>query len=165
MIVTVSPSFLSGTVTAPASKSAMQRACALALLNHGTTIIQNAGKSNDDLVALEIIKSLGVSVEKDSEGNLLLTSSGIPETNGALNCGESGLSVRMFTPIIALSEEQVKITGTGSLLQRPLHFFDSVFPLLHVKIETTNGFLPIKIQGPLIPADISIDGSMSSQYL
>lgn len=165
MIATVTPSVINGTVTAPASKSAMQRACALALLNNGTTIIQNAGKSNDDLAALDIIRKAGALMEEDKDGNLLITSNGNISLRGALHCGESGLSLRMFTPIVALSNEEVMIYGEGSLLQRPINFFDTVLPLLQVKIQTNNGFLPLKVQGPLIPTDISIDGSMSSQYL
>ena len=63
MKVSISPSIIRGTITAAASKSAMQRACALALLNDGETIISNAGKSNDDLAALDIIQKLGASVK------------------------------------------------------------------------------------------------------
>lgn len=143
----------------------MQRACALALLNKGTTIIRNAGKSKDYLAALEIIRKIGASIKYDKDGNLLITSNGNINPRGELHCGESGLSLRMFTPIIALSNEEVLINGEGSLLQRQINFFDTVLPLLHVKIQTNNGFLPLKVQGPLIPADINIDGSMSSQYL
>lgn len=164
MIVTVVPSFINGTVTVPASKSAMQRACALALLNNGTTIIHNPGKSNDDLAALNIIKTAGVSVMEDKE-SLFIKSAGKINIKGPVHCGESGLSLRMFTPVLALSDTAVTITGEGSLLHRPVGFFDSVLPLLHVKVQTNNSFLPIKIQGPLIPADITVDGSMSSQYL
>ena len=39
----VQPSSLSGIITAAASKSAMQRACAAALLKGGTTVLHNPG--------------------------------------------------------------------------------------------------------------------------
>ena len=55
MQVIVSPTFLKGTVTAPASKSAMQRACAAALLKRGKTVLHNPGVSNDDEAALDIM--------------------------------------------------------------------------------------------------------------
>jgi 3-phosphoshikimate 1-carboxyvinyltransferase len=57
MIVTVHPSILTGSVSAPASKSIMQRACAAALLHKGTSVIHNAGSSNDDLAAIGIIQN------------------------------------------------------------------------------------------------------------
>ena len=59
MNVTVQPSKINGRLQAPASKSSMQRACAAALLHNGQTIITNTGKSNDNLVALDIIQKLG----------------------------------------------------------------------------------------------------------
>jgi len=34
-----------------------------------------------------------------------------------------------------------------------------------IQIRSNNGHLPIKIKGPLIPVDITIDGSLSSQFL
>jgi 3-phosphoshikimate 1-carboxyvinyltransferase len=83
-----------------------------------------------------------------------------------MNCGESGLGIRMFTPIAALSSESITIHGSGSLVKRPMHFFDEIFPALGVKIESQNGFLPIQIQGPLTaPESIIVDGSLSSQFL
>ena len=164
MIAAISPGKIMGSVTAPASKSAMQRACALALLNNGKTIIQNPGKSNDDLAALNIIKGLGASFHYEQD-DLVINSTGEVNGNGVINCGESGLSLRMFAALAALSNNEIVLTGDGSLLKRPMHFFDEVFPLLSVNTKMKNGFLPITIKGPMLPKDISIDGSMSSQYL
>ncbi len=60
----VKPGDVSGEINAPVSKSAMQRACALALLHKGKTIIHNPGNSNDDRAAVDIIQSLGAMIEK-----------------------------------------------------------------------------------------------------
>ncbi|MEO6548340.1 MAG: 3-phosphoshikimate 1-carboxyvinyltransferase [Ferruginibacter sp.] len=164
MIVTVSPGKISGALYAPASKSSMQRACAAALLNDGVTTITNPGKSNDDLAALNVINNLGALT--GITGNLLtVESKGVHPVAGEMNCGESGLGIRMFAPIAALSEEEITINGTGSLLTRPMDFFDIIFPQLGITIESNKGKLPIKIKGPLQPTDITIDGSLSSQFL
>jgi 3-phosphoshikimate 1-carboxyvinyltransferase len=167
VIVKIQPSNISGEIVAPASKSFMQRACALSLLAEGGVTLINPGKSNDDKAALEIIEKSGAIVLQKEDGNLEINCSKTPSSWewGTLNCGESGLGVRMFTPIAALSSEEITITGTGSLLTRPMHFFDEIFPKLGISIESNNGHLPIKIKGPLQPADISIDGSLSSQFL
>ena len=104
-------------------------------------------------------------VEHLDDGSLKLTSHGIDPVNGQLDCGESGLGIRMFTPLIALSEKQLSITGRGSLATRPMDFFDDTLPKLGVKVVSNKGRLPIEIQGPIRPANIEIDGSLSSQFL
>ena len=164
MIARISPGYIKGTITAPASKSAMQRACALALLHRGKTVIQNPGNSNDDLAALRVIQALGAEVVHEN-GAIVVLSDGEVKGAGIINCGESGLAFRMFAPIAALASSEITLTGEGSLLKRPMHFFDTVFPQLGVEVSSQNGFLPLRIKGPLTAKDITIDGSSSSQYL
>jgi 3-phosphoshikimate 1-carboxyvinyltransferase len=165
-LVTIKPSSVKGIITAPPSKSAMQRACALALLNDGETIISNAGRSNDDLAAINIIKALGTNVEWIDDSTLSIKSTFSDNVrSSSIDCGESGLSLRMFTFIAALSDQEITINGKGSLLERPIDLFEKILPQLGVSIRTNNGKLPITIKGPLKPKDITIDGSVSSQYL
>jgi 3-phosphoshikimate 1-carboxyvinyltransferase len=142
----------------------MQRACAAALLRKGETILHNPGHSDDDKAAIEIIKALGATVEV-KDGGLRVISNGINPAAGEFNCGESGLSIRMFTPIAALSDIEITIDGSGSLVTRPMDFFDEILPKLGVKIKSNNGKLPLRIQGPLRPTNIEVDGSLSSQFL
>lgn len=163
MQVKINPSTISGTVQAPASKSSMQRACAAALLHEGETVIINPGNSNDDKAAVEVIKNLGAFVEIKDE-KLRIKNEGMLQGN-EIDCGESGLGIRMFAPIAALSSSEIIINGSGSLLSRPMDFFDEIFPKLGIDISSNKGKLPIKIKGPLVPKDITIDGSLSSQFL
>ena len=151
-------------MNAPASKSAMQRACAAALVAGGMTVIHNPGHSNDDQAAMDIISKLGASVKKVGD-NIVVNSDGVRPVAGTINCGESGLSIRMFTPLAALSKQRISITGSGSLASRPMDFFDEVMPLLGVQVSTQGGRLPMAVQGPVVPADIRVDGSLSSQFL
>lgn len=164
MKITIRKSQLKGNVHAPASKSSMQRACAAALLNKGETVIRNAGKSNDDLAAIDIIKRLGAHIEENNE-ELIIKSEGVIPVTDHIHCGESGLSIRMFTPVISLSGKEIRIDGEGSLLTRPMNFFDEVLPELGVHISSNDGKLPLRVQGPLQPKNIEIDGSVSSQFL
>ena len=168
MRVIVSPTKVEGSLSAPASKSSMQRACAAALLHNGTTHIYNAGISNDDKAAIEIIQQLGAKVSVNPD-KIIVESKGfsahLATEKQQISCGESGLSFRMFAPIVALSSSTVNLSGTGSLLTRPMGFFDEVFPQLKVTIESNNGLLPLQIKGPLQPKNISIEGSLSSQFL
>ncbi|HEV2482116.1 MAG TPA: 3-phosphoshikimate 1-carboxyvinyltransferase [Puia sp.] len=181
MITTIQPGGLKGSIQAPASKSSMQRACAAALLRAGETVIHHPGYSNDDKAALRVIQALGAKVGALADGSLLVRSSGMVDGARAgagkagavageaapaeVNCGESGLGLRMFAPIIGLSDQKIRVVGEGSLMKRPMDFFDEIFPQLGIRVVSNGGKLPLEIQGPLQPRDIEIDGSLSSQFL
>jgi 3-phosphoshikimate 1-carboxyvinyltransferase len=146
----------------------MQRACAAAFLRAGETIIVHPGHSNDDKAALGVIRDLGAEVEELPDGSLRVRSEGVVGGGDEpleVNCGESGLGLRMFAPIFALSGRTVRVKGEGSLLKRPMDFFDEIFPQLGIRVVSNGGKLPLEIQGPLQPRTIEIDGSLSSQFL
>lgn len=164
MKVTIQPSQLKGVIQAAASKSSMQRACAAALLFKGKTVIHNPGHSNDDKAALDIIQRLGARAEIRPE-EVIVNCKGIDPVADEVDCGESGLSIRMFTPLVALSDKEITINGSGSLVTRPMDFFDDILPKLKVKVKSNNGKLPLIIKGPLKPVSIEVDGSLSSQFL
>ena len=164
MQATITPSLISGNIIAPASKSSMQRACAAALVRKGETLIHNPGKSNDDLAALRVITDLGAVTEAAGDA-LHIRSEGVKPITDHINCGESGLGIRMFAPLVALSEKLITIHGEGSLRGRPMVFFDQVFPSLGIRIGSNKGQLPLEIAGPIRPANITVDGSLSSQFL
>lgn len=165
MITTIHQGVLGGVILAPASKSSMQRACAAALLRAGETVIHHPGHSNDDKAALRVIQALGAKVETLADGSLLVRSAGKVGGAEEVNCGESGLGLRMFAPIIGLSDRAIRVVGEGSLVRRPMDFFDEIFPQLGIRVVSNGGKLPLEIQGPLQPRDIEIDGSLSSQFL
>jgi 3-phosphoshikimate 1-carboxyvinyltransferase len=165
MNITISPSTLKGHVQAPASKSSMQRACAAALVSKNKSHILKPGFSNDDRAALGIIRTLGAGVENLSDGSLLIRSDGIHPVEDFVNCGESGLGIRMFAPLVAMSDRTMTIEGAGSLLNRPIDFFDEILPKLGVRVKSNGGKLPLQVTGPLTPANITTDGSLSSQFL
>jgi 3-phosphoshikimate 1-carboxyvinyltransferase len=156
---------VAGRIAAPPSKSMMQRVCAAALLHRGTTIIHNPGTSNDDKAALDIIRQLGAEINDIDGKSLQVTSNGIYPKHQMIDCGESGLSARLFTPIAALAGEIITVTGHGSLLQRPMQETEKILQQLGVTIHDFTGYLPITFTGPAKPADIFLDGSLSSQYV
>ncbi|RFM28758.1 3-phosphoshikimate 1-carboxyvinyltransferase [Deminuibacter soli] len=165
MQVEITPSGIQGEIYAPASKSSMQRACAAALVRKGTSVVLNPGHSNDDLAALRVIQAMGALVQQKGDDILVINSNGIAAAADEVNCGESGLGIRMFSPLIALNTKNIRINGEGSLTTRPMDFFDDTLPKLGVTIQSNNGKLPLNIKGPLQPKNIAIDGSLSSQFL
>ena len=119
--VIINPGRVAGKINAPASKSSMQRACAAALLCGRTSTLLNPGDSNDDRAALSIIKQLGAEVMPFEDAYLIKPlSSFFINSPLEISAGESGLSVRMFTPITSLFDKEIKVKGNGSLLTRPM---------------------------------------------
>jgi 3-phosphoshikimate 1-carboxyvinyltransferase len=170
MNITITPSSVSGKIKVPPSKSSMQRACAAALITPGTTVIDNFGNSNDEKAAMNIITKLGATINMVSNkmavtSNDYIFRSPFPEKNVIVNVGESGLSMRMFAPIAGLFNYDIIFTGEGSILKRPMNFFDEILPLLDVEVNSNDGKLPVNLRGPLHPKNITVDGSLSSQFL
>jgi 3-phosphoshikimate 1-carboxyvinyltransferase len=157
------PSKLKGEVKAPASKSMTQRAIAAALLAHGESTIINPSYCDDSLAAMSIAVGLGAKVEPDTNKMKITGSSVLKEKK--LNCGESGLAIRMFSPVAALYKTELTITGTGSLKKRPMSMIEEALKQFGVKCETEKGFLPLTIKGPLKGGICEIDGSTGSQIL
>lgn len=161
----VKSSIIKGTVSAPASKSMMQRALAAALLTEGTTRILNPTFCNDSVAALRVIEKLGAGVTRGKD-EVIVRGGMKPVAPGTvLNCGESGLGIRMFAPIASLWREELTLTGEGSLMSRPVSMLAGPLRELGVEVTTAHGCPPIKIKGPLLGGEADVDGSVSSQLL
>jgi len=159
----VEPSFVSGHIKAPPSKSMTQRAIAAAMLADGQSQILNPSYCDDSLAAMSIAVSLGARVEPEAD-RLKITGTGELKEK-KLNCGESGLAIRMFSPVAALYDEEIIMTGAGSLKKRPMQMIGDALSQLGAKCISSDGFLPLKIKGPLKGGYCEIDGSISSQLL
>ena len=159
----IDPSHLKGTVKAPSSKSMTQRAIAAGLLATGNSIIHNPSYCDDSLAAMSMAVGLGARVEPSPDRLLIHGTGELKEAK--LNCGESGLAIRMFSPIAALYSEEILITGANSLRKRPMKMIEEALSQLGVQCQTTNGLLPLSLKGPLQGGKCTIDGSVSSQLL
>lgn len=157
------PSAIKGTLKAPASKSMTQRAIAAALLADGQSIIHNPSYCDDSLAAMSIAVGLGARVEPQVNELKINGSAVLKEPK--LNCGESGLAIRMFSPIAALYPAEIKMVGANSLKKRPMFMIEEALNQLGVKCTSSGGFLPLTIEGPIVGGHCEIDGSVSSQLL
>ncbi|HHU99000.1 MAG TPA: 3-phosphoshikimate 1-carboxyvinyltransferase [Bacteroidales bacterium] len=164
MNITISPSGISGTIEAPASKSLTQRAIAAGLLAEGSTVILNPAYCNDSLAAVAMAGELGASVHSEPD-RIIIESRRKPTGAVTLNCSESGLALRMFAPISAIITESVKLEGQGSLMRRPVAMIGQALSQLGVTVEATDGRLPLKLTGRLRPGRAFVDGSAGSQLL
>jgi 3-phosphoshikimate 1-carboxyvinyltransferase len=159
----IRPSALSGRLKAPASKSLMQRAVAAALLASGGSRIDNPSVCQDSRTALGLAQSLGATVLW--KGEAVDIRGGLKTLGGTLDCGESGLSLRMFTPIAALTGRETVLTASGTLRTRPVDMVELPLGKLGAACSTAAGFPPVRVRGPLRGGEADVDGSLSSQFL
>jgi 3-phosphoshikimate 1-carboxyvinyltransferase len=159
----IEPSAIKGKIKAPSSKSMTQRAIAAALLADGQSIIHNPSYCDDSLAAMSIAVGLGAKVEPQVDELKINGSVVLKEPK--LNCGESGLAIRMFAPIAALYPTEISMVGANSLKKRPMGMIEEALSQLGVKCTSSGGFLPLTIHGPIVGGTIEIDGSVSSQLL
>ena len=137
---------------------------AAALLAPGRTILRGIELCRDTLSAMAAIKLLGAEVEIIDD-NTLVINGGLKPRTQTLNVGESGLAARLFTPIAATAGVPITIEGEGTLLHRPMAMMVEPLKELGVAVRDGGGRLPIEVCGPMRGGRITVDGSMSSQFV
>lgn len=161
---------IGGSIMAPASKSSMQRAVACAALAEGTSMLKSGELCDDSRSALRLAEALGARIELSGTTIAISGTGGAeskPVVDGPLDldCGESGLCMRMFSPIAALSGRETRLFGSGSLAGRPMGLVEAPLSALGAYCRTTEGHQPIAIRGPLRGGEVEIDAGESSQLL
>ncbi len=160
----IRPGRVDGCVTAPPSKSMTQRVVAAAMLARGTSTIVNPSFCDDAQSAFEVARALGAHVNVDA-GQVRVEGGGAAPARTLIDCGESGLCMRMFTPIAALFAGECTLTAQGSLASRPVAMVEAPLKALGASCTTANGLPPIVVRGPLRGGTAQVDGSTSSQLL
>lgn len=141
----------------------MQRAIAIAGLARGKSTLFNPTFSTDSLTAMDIMQKMGAKIE-EADDKLLIEGGNISYPSN-FSCRESGLSARMFAPVAAMFNVPITIQGEGSLLKRPQNVIEDTLKKFGVKVESTNGYLPVIIEGPMKPGVVEVDGSFTSQVI
>lgn len=159
----ISPSPVFGKIRPPCSKSYAQRALAAALLCKGETHISNIEMCDDTRYALNAITDLGAKATQTGESDYQIEGGLNPATD-TINTGESGLATRLFTPIAALCDRKLTITGNGTMLKRPIGMMIAPLRNLGAEVES-DGYLPITVHGPLRGGESKVEAYVSSQFL
>ncbi len=157
-------------LAAPPSKAHTLRAFFLAGLSKGKCLITNALMGQDQKIALECLRAIGVSVQERLEYIEIIGINGNPKLKtSSINCGNSGVSLRFITSIIALSESgSCIIDGDKNMRKRPIRDLVDALKLLGISIDylENDGFPPIKVHGGSFQGGKTrIEGSKSSQFL
>ncbi len=160
---TINPAQVAGEVRLPCSKSYAQRALAASLLCEGETTLSNIELCDDTSYAMDVITGLGAQI-RQTDNTEYTIKGGLNPIADTINTGESGLATRLFTPIAALYDKSITITGKGTMMRRPIGMMIDPLRNLGVQVET-DGYLPITVKGPLTGGETTVDAHVSSQFL
>ena len=119
MQVTVEPGALRGRVIAPPSKSHLHRLLIAAALAEGLTWISCAQSNEDADATASCLTALGADI-LPYEGAFAVRGGLARDGAAALDCRESGSTLRFLTPLCAALPRPVTIAGRGRLPDRPL---------------------------------------------
>jgi len=160
----IKPSEVQGEIAAPPSKSMTIRAAAAGLLCRQEIRIHDSSACEDALASLRIIAALGADHHIARDVLHIGPGSGAPRSS-ILECGESGLCIRLFSPIAGLYSEALILEASGSLRLRPLTGMDIALADLGCRCRLSGDLPPVHIQGPLRGGKVHIDGARTSQFL
>lgn len=153
---------LNGTVEIPSDKSISHRAAMFTALAKGTSIIRNFSNGADPISSLNIMKSLGIKSEFLDEKTVKITSDGkLQPPKTALDCGNSGTTMRLMTGILAGQNFNSTLIGDVSLSKRPMKRVIEPISLMGAKINSDNYHAPLNISGTTLNA-ISYNSPLAS---
>jgi 3-phosphoshikimate 1-carboxyvinyltransferase len=142
---------------------------AAGLLSQAGCVIENFGKSDDVLAARDIISQLGAVVVIDNDKLVIRKSIVKREKSNKeyiLNCRESALCARLFTPIACLFNNPFTVVGCGTLLKRTVADNYTILRQMGGEYESIDGKLPVYFKKAFLKSgEYKIDGSSSSQFI
>lgn len=162
---------LKGQVSIPPSKSVSHRAIIGAALAEGESIISNLILSEDTLATINCLRLLGADIDyfpEYADRYQVIIKGGLKQNfylEQALDCAESGSTLRFLIPLAAAIGARCTFTGRGRLGQRPMDSYYEIFDQQKLEYTTANQCLPLTISGKLQPGNFSMRGDVSSQFI
>jgi 3-phosphoshikimate 1-carboxyvinyltransferase len=123
LVVRPSRTPLSGSVPVPSDKSISHRAVILAALSSGTCTLAGFSHGADNVATLEAFRKMGVSADDDGKAHLSVHGvglAGLREPSGAIDCGNSGTTMRLLAGVLAGQPFRSRLIGDVSLSRRPM---------------------------------------------
>jgi 3-phosphoshikimate 1-carboxyvinyltransferase len=159
-----------GTVRLPGSKSISNRTLLLAALSAGTTIIHGLLASDDTMVMLGALTSLGIQWEQlDDHTHVITGGAGVLPVHAAdLFMGNAGTAIRPLTAALAVIGGDYTLHGVSRMHERPIGDLVDALNAIGAQVEYTGepGYPPLRIRRGHIHADrLSVRGNVSSQFL
>jgi 3-phosphoshikimate 1-carboxyvinyltransferase len=142
---------LVGHIAVPGDKSVSHRAVLIGAICEGETRITGFGRSDDTESTIAAVRALGVTVDEHDVDTITMHGvglRGLRAPDGAIDCGNAGTLVRLIAGILAGQEgEEFELEGDESLSARPMDRIATPLTRMGAGVETTNGCLPLGIQG------------------
>lgn len=165
MKAVIYPSFASGNVRVPSSKSLTHRAIICASLAKNKSVISNIDFNDDILSTVSCLKKLGadILVKKDS----VIVEKGIDINNlkeeVILNANESASTLRFLILLSSKISKKVTFFGSEKLISRPEAIYKSLYEKENKEFIINKDNIIIK--GNLDSIIYEVDGSISSQFI
>ncbi len=152
-----------GVISPPPSKSHTHRAFFLASMADGTSGITNALLSADTKATLNACRAMGAKV--DIADDAVVITGGDLHAPGTVDAENSGTTMRIFAGICSMFDREVTITGDESLRKRPMGPLLRALEANGTVCSSNDGLPPVTVRGPNTGGRVSIDGSVSSQFI
>jgi 3-phosphoshikimate 1-carboxyvinyltransferase len=159
-----------GTVRLPGSKSISNRTLLLAALAAGSTTIVDLLASDDTMVMLGALTSLGIKWESvDEHTHIVHGADGtLPVSEADLFMGNAGTAIRPLTAALAVIGGDYTLHGVSRMHERPIGDLVDALNAIGARIDYTGdvGFPPLRIRrGNIQASRTSVRGNVSSQFL
>ncbi|MDB5126120.1 3-phosphoshikimate 1-carboxyvinyltransferase [Mucilaginibacter sp.] len=169
IILTKKGKTVNGTVQLTGSKSECNRALVIEALSGGKVKVENISDAADTVTLAGILRKSAVESEQLAvvENHSSLTAHHSPATE--INIGPAGTAMRFLTAYYAIGDQEVILTGSERMKQRPIGVLVDALRSLgaHISYEENEGYPPVKLKGSFEQQTrkISIKGNISSQYI
>ena len=145
-----------GNVQLPGDKSVSHRYAMLAGIGGGPSRLENYSTGADCASTLGCMRSLGVEWErKDGNDNIIEVKGrglALAAPSSALDCGNSGSTMRMLSGILAGQSFTSEMMGDESLSRRPMERVISPLSAMGAQISSRDGKPPLRITGAALEA-------------
>ena len=138
---------LSGIINVPGDKSISHRALIFASLCYGCSEITGLLEAEDVLNTLKSLRKLGVKIIKKNSIYLVYGNGGFyKKPISALNFGNSGTGVRLFSGLLVSKNISATLIGDKSLMKRPMNRIIKPLEKMGANLKHAMGYLPIQIE-------------------
>lgn len=162
MNIRITPTFLSGSIDIPSSKSISHRALICAALSKGESAVHGVLECEDLDATRSALEALGARFRTE-DGVTYVTGIENPPEKADIDCRESGSTLRFMIPIAAALGVEATFTGTGNLPTRPITPYLEEFSKHGV--EFISDTMPYHIKGKLTAGQYPVTGDISSQFI
>ena len=156
---------LDGNIVCPPNKSYTHRAIFLALLAKGKSQIRNVLLSRDTIATINACKTFGAIIKEDGASLTIEGSGDLKLQSNEIDASNSGTTIRISAAIASLLDTKTTLTGDSSLRKRPMQILLDALEDLGAECTSTDGTPPITVKGKIHGGEVSISGSVSSQFI